>query len=235
MDRRHFMQLCATGCAIANAGRLAAQEAGPMRMKEYARAQLVDEIGTPIRASHLVADRAYIFHYPFAGTPCFLLNLGRPVQPADGLRTSDDRQYRWNGGVGRHRAVVAYSAICAHRMTYPTRDISFIGYRDQPTQHGKAPKVIHCCSEHSQFDPAAGARVVAGPAPQPLAAIALDYDRDSDGVFAVGTQGGELFDAFFAKYEFKLTLEHGGNARSAIAQSTVVRELTQYCKQQVKC
>jgi len=40
--------------------------------------------------------------------------------------------------------------------------------------------VIHCCSEHSQYDPAEGARVVAGPAPQPLAAILLDHDPASD-------------------------------------------------------
>ncbi len=235
MNRRQFIQLCATSCAIANANQAAAQPGGPLRTKEYARVQLVDESGTPIRASRLIVDRAYIFHYPFAGTPCFLLNLGRAVQAADGLRTVDQRTYRWTGGVGPKQSVVAYSAICAHRMTYPTRDISFIGYRDQPTPHSKTAKVIHCCSEHSQFDPAAGARVVAGPAPQPLAAIVLDYDGDRDAVFATGTLGSEMFEDFFAKYEFKLALEHHGKARSVIAKSTVVRELTQYCRQQVKC
>ena len=235
MNRRHFIQLCATSCAVAKVAELSAQPRSQAGIKRYERAQLVDATGAPIRPSKLVVDRAYIFHYPFAGTPCFLLNLGRPVRSADPLRTADDRAYQWEGGVGPTQSVVAYSAICAHRLTYPTREISFIGYREQATPHSKTAKVIHCCSEHSQFDPAAGARVLAGPAPQPLAAIALEYDRSADTVFAIGTLGGEMFDEFFAKFEFKLALEHQGQARSTVTRTCVVRELTQYCKQQVKC
>ncbi len=235
MDRRAFIQLCAVGCGTTQVEALAAQSSDGSRVKSYQRAQLVDESGTPIRVSRLVVDRTYIFHYPFNGTPCFLLDLGRSMRTSGELRTADDRGYRWAGGVGPQHSVVAYSAICAHRMTYPTREISFIGYRDQPSPHSKTAKVIHCCSEHSQYDPAAGGRVLAGPAPQPLAAIALDYDVATDSVFAIGTQGGELFDDFFARFEFKLALEHGGKARSVVSKSAVVRELTKYCKQQVKC
>jgi len=33
--------------------------------------------------------------------------------------------------VGANHSIVAYSAICAHRLTYPTREISFISYRDE--------------------------------------------------------------------------------------------------------
>jgi arsenite oxidase small subunit len=235
VNRRDFIQLCATTCAVTQVAELSAQPRPAAGIKRYDRAQLVDASGAPLRPSQLVVDRAYIFHYPFAGTPCFLLNLGRPVRGADNLRTADDRAYQWEGGVGPQQSVVAYSAICAHRLTYPTREISFIGYRDQPTPHSKTAKVIHCCSEHSQYDPAAGARVLAGPASQPLAAIALEHDRATDTVFALGTLGGEMFDEFFAKFEFKLALDHGGQARSRTARTTVVRELTQYCKQQVKC
>ena len=75
--------------------------------------------------------------------------------------------------------------------------------------------MIHCCSEHSQYDPAEGGRVLAGPAPQPLAAILLDYDAAADELYAVGTLGGEMFDEFFAKYEFRLALEHGGQREGA--------------------
>jgi hypothetical protein len=95
--------------------------------------------------------------------------------------------------------------------------------------------VIHCCSEHSQYDPAEGAKVVAGPAPQPLAAILLDHDPKSDSLSAVGTLGGELFNEFFSKYEFRLSLEHGGHPKTAIEGRSIVSELTEYCKQQVKC
>jgi hypothetical protein len=95
--------------------------------------------------------------------------------------------------------------------------------------------VIHCCSEHSQYDPAAGARVLAGPAPQPLAAILLEHNSDADELYAVGTLGGELFNEFFDKYAFRLQLEHGSSARSAVSGSCVVQELEHYCRQQVKC
>jgi arsenite oxidase small subunit len=95
--------------------------------------------------------------------------------------------------------------------------------------------VIHCCSEHSQYDPAEGAKVLAGPAPQPLAAILLDYDPESDGLSAVGTLGGELFNEFFSKYEFRLALDHGGHARTVVESRCTVSELAQYCRQQVKC
>ena len=48
-----------------------------------------------------------------------------------------------------------------------------------------------------------------GPAPQPLAAILLDYDSATDGLFALGTVGAEQFDRFFDKYDFKLGMEYG--------------------------
>ncbi len=95
--------------------------------------------------------------------------------------------------------------------------------------------MIHCCSEHSQYDPAQGARVVAGPAPQPLAAILLEFDAAKQELFAVGTLGGEMFNEFFEKYAFKLQLEHGDAARSSAGASVVVQELDNYCRQQVKC
>ncbi len=95
--------------------------------------------------------------------------------------------------------------------------------------------MIHCCSEHSQYDPADGGRVLAGPAPQPLAAILLDYDRGADELYAVGTVGGEMFADFFAKYEMRLALEHGDRAKSPVRDACVVKELEAYCRQQVKC
>ena len=98
------------------------------------------------------------------------------------------RPTRWNGGVGPAHSIVAFSAICAHKLAYPTREVSFIRFqRDRsPTSDGN---VIHCCADHSVYDPAAGARVCSGPAPQPLAAILLDYDAERDELSALGTVG----------------------------------------------
>jgi Rieske Fe-S protein len=231
MHRRDFMLSCAAS-ALAASLPAAAADASP---RFYSRARLVDPAGRPLRARALAANRNFIFHYPFAGTPCFLLNLGKPTKPFAQLKTANKQAYEWPGGVGADHSIVAYSAICAHRLTYPTREISFISYRDKKSAGSRFAQVIHCCSEHSQYDPAEGAKVLAGPAPQPLAAILLEYDQKNDGLSAVGTLGGELFNEFFSKYEFRLALDHGSDPKTTVEGRSIVSELTEYCRQQVKC
>jgi arsenite oxidase small subunit len=234
MERREFIKACALTCAMGTPEVLSAQDLKP---RFYSRVQLMNERGQPLRTADLVAGRNYIFHYPFEATPCFLLNLGKPTVRDVQLKTENGSMYFWPGGIGPQRSVVAFSAICAHRLSYPTPQISFISYRDKSTASATTrPNVIHCCSEHSEYDPASGARVVGGPAPQPLSAILLEHDAKSDGLQAVGTLGGEMFDAFFAKFEFKLALEHGaGTMRRQVSGRAVVKDLQQYCKQQVRC
>jgi arsenite oxidase small subunit len=229
MERRGFIQFCAASAAAIGASGVAADA----RAQLYGKAKLVDEKGKPLRAGAIPVQRNFIFHYPFAATPCFLLNLGKAVKPAQ-LKTVAGESYAWNGGVGAARSVVAYSAICAHRLSYPTKDISFISFRAEKSARNRIANVIHCCSEHSQYDPAEGARVVAGPAPQPLASILLEWDPATDEIHAVGTLGGEMFTEFFDKFGFKLQLEHGA-PRAAVTGNCVVQELDNYCKQQVKC
>ena len=229
MERRDFIKVCAASALVGPA------IAADSRPQMYARARLVDEKGAPLRAARIPAERTLVFHYPFAATPCFLLNLGRSAKASAVLKTVDNQTYEWKGGVGAQRSVVAYSAICAHKMTYPTKDISFISYRAEKSARNKFAGVIHCCSEHSQYDPAEGGKVLAGPAPQPLAAILLEWDSSKDEIFAVGTLGGEMFRDFFDKFEFKLALEHGGSPRQQVTGTCVVQALENYCKQQVKC
>jgi Rieske Fe-S protein len=235
MERRAFIKACAATCALGTPEALLAQQ--DLKPRFYARTQLLNDRGRPLRAAELVAERNYIFHYPFEATPCFLLKLARPTQRDVKLTTGAGSAYSWPGGVGPERTIVGFAAICAHQMTYPTQQISFISYRQKGgSASSSRPNVIHCCSEHSQYDPASGARVVAGPAPQPLAAILLEYDAKTDGLAAVGTLGGEMFDAFFAKFEFKLSLENaGGSPRRPVAERAVVKDLQDYCKQQVRC
>jgi Rieske Fe-S protein len=232
MERRDFMLGCAGAALAASVPALASGDAKPVL---YNRVRLVDDRGRPLKSKAIPAQRNLIFHYPYASTPCFLLNLGKPVKGAATLKTADQRSYEWRGGTGADGGIVAYSAICAHKLTYPTRDITFISYRGEVTPGNRHAQVIHCCSEHSQYDPAQGARVLAGPAPQPLAAILLDYDRNADELYAVGTLGGEMFNDFFAKFEFRLALEHGGKPRAPVEGTCVVNEMENFCRQQVKC
>ena len=171
MERRQFLRVCTIAAGAAPLGSLGAAWAGA-EPRLYGRSKLVDVHGAPIRLGELALKTNYVFNYPYAGTPCFLLNLGRPVAAADSVLRADGASYAWTGGVGPAHSVVSYSAICAHKLAYPTRDISFIRFQSErsPTSDGN---VIHCCADHSVYDPAAGARVVSGPAPQPLAAILL--------------------------------------------------------------
>jgi arsenite oxidase small subunit len=235
MERRQFLRVCTMVAGAAQLGSLGDAWASA-EPRLYGRSKLVDVHGAPIRLADLALKTNYVFNYPYAGTPCFLLNLGRPVAAADTVLRADGASYAWTGGVGPAHSVVSYSAICAHKLAYPTRDVSFIRYQKSRSATSSG-RVIHCCADHSVYDPTAGARVVAGPAPQPLASIALAYDAGRDEVAAIGTIGAEQFAPFFEKYAFKLELEYGGidRARKAIEATTVLRELTNYCRTTIEC
>ena len=244
MDRRDFMESCGASlaCASGPAGLTALSmlsAASPAlgadaKPRPYWRVVLANEFGDPLKASSLTAQTNYVFHYPFEATPAFLLDLGRAAPPI-ALSTKDKQGYAWPGGVGPQRSLVAFSAICAHQLVYPTREVSFISFRKFKAAKGLKDNLIHCCADHSQYDPARGAQVLSGPAPQPLCAVLLEHDRKTDELTAWGTLGGELFEAFFKKYEFKLDLEVGARAKQAVSGRAPVQELDKYCRNAIRC
>jgi arsenite oxidase small subunit len=234
MDRRSFLESCTAGAAGLSAAASFSAWAANAKPKDYAKALLVNERGDPMRASELRPQTNYVFHYPFEATPVFLLDLGRPVAP-HALSTQERNAYSWPGGVGRNRSIVAFSAICAHQLVYPTRDVSFISFRKTRAQRGVQDGLIHCCAEHSQYDPARGAEVLSGPARQPLCAVLLTHDAKADTLTAYATLGGELFEEFFRKYEMKLSLDVGPKAKNAVAGQSVVRELERFCRNPIQC
>jgi Rieske Fe-S protein len=202
--------------------------------RTYARTRLVDVNGRPLRAGALEPQTNYVFQYPVAATPCLLVRRRRPAAASVSLKREDGTTYAWQGGAGPERNLVAFSAICAHKLAYPAREVSFIRYQ-RNSSATSGGNVIHCCADHSVYDPAEGARVVSGPAPQPLAAIVLEHDPSDDGLYALGTVGYEQFDRFFDKYRVKLALEYGERARNAVSGTTIVRELTNYCRTTIQC
>jgi arsenite oxidase small subunit len=234
MDRRCFIESCTAAAACVSAGAVLPALAADARPRRYEPALLVDEVDQPVKASRLQPKANYIFHYPFEATPVFLLDLGKPAGPHT-LSTKDGAAYAWPGGVGRNRSVVAFSAICAHQLVYPTREVSFISFRKTRAQRGVRNELIHCCAEHSQYDPARGAQVLSGPASQPLCAVLLEHDTKADTLTAYGTLGGELFDEFFRKYEMKLSLDVGPSAKNTVAGRSVVRELEKFCRNPIQC
>lgn len=201
-------------------------------VQRHPRSLLVDAQGTPWRASQVRQGEAFLFNYPYAASPAFLFAFEREVKPVD-LVTEGKQRYAAPAGVGANRSIVAFSAICAHKLMYPTAAISFIGLRSGG--RGEPPHVIHCCGDNSRYDPLRGARVIAGPAPQPLAAVLLEWDAGSDHLHAVGTRGGEMFDAFFEKYTAKLELETGSGRRKPSGATAVVQPAASYSKQWRSC
>ena len=243
MKRRGFVKLCASAVAgiTASPEMLAGEN---QQYHRYGRVSLIDHhSGAAVDASSLEVGETYLFHYPYVSTPCFLINLGRPVAANGALKTRDGQPYRWQGGAGPGRSIVAFSAICAHKMSHPAPTVSFINYRhdevrfrnndDAVEQRGG---VIYCCSERSVYDPANGGRVLGGPAPQPLAAIELDYDAGADRIYATGTIGGEMFERYFASFHDRLVLQLGRlDIDRAITESTELMRLSEYTRNQISC
>lgn len=234
MDRRSFIESCTTGAACISAAAAFPALGADARPKAYPKAVLVDEQGQPLKAAKLKVHTNYVFHYPFEATPVFLLDLGKPAPP-HALSTKSRDAYAWPGGVGPRQSLVAFSAICAHHLVYPTREVSFISFRKTRAQRGVQDGLIHCCADHSQYDPARGAEVLSGPASQPLCAVLLAHDAKTDTLTAYATLGGELFDDFFRKYEMKLSLDVGPKARHAVQGQAQVRELEKFCRNPVQC
>jgi Rieske Fe-S protein len=229
--RRDLMRqaACVAGAWTA-AGVLPVVTAG--EVQRHPRSLLVDSRGSPWLASQLKQGEAFLFNYPYTVSPVFLIAFEREVKPVE-LATEDKQRYAAPAGVGPNKSVVAYSAICAHKLMYPTTALSFIGLRSGG--RGEPAHVIHCCGDNSRYDPLQGARVIAGPAPQPLAAVLLEWDAGSDQLHAVGTRGGEMFDAFFDKYAMKLELETGSSLRKPSGATVVVRPAASYSKQWRSC
>jgi len=233
VSRRGFVQWCGAAALAMNTAQ------AEQKLQRFARVRLIDRAGKAIKAEALEPEREYVFFYPYVSTPCFLLRLNQTVTPQR-LNTEAGESYQWQGGVGPDRDVVAFVAICSHKLTHPSKTVSFIGYRQQAVgflnpqnQVERRAAVIQCCSEHSIYDPAQGCRVLAGPAPQPLASVALDEQAGE--LFAKGVYGGLLYERFFERFGFRLDLEFDNRAREPIAEQARVMPIEEYAQQRIQC
>jgi len=243
MKRRGFVKMCASAVAgITASPELLAGD--HQQYHRYRRVALVDPTSSePVRAASLDVGETYLFHYPFVSTPCFLIDLGKPVTSRSNLKTDHGGRYRWQGGSGRGKSVVAFSAICAHKMSHPAPSVSFINYRhgavkfrNNQDEIEQRAGVIYCCSEKSVYDPALGGRVLGGPAPQPLAAIELEYDAEQDTFYANATIGGEMFERYFSNFHDRLVLQYGRfDIDQPMTDTTQLMRLSEYTQHAVSC
>jgi arsenite oxidase small subunit len=234
LNRRGFVKACgAAAMTAAVSGRLAPPA---FALEDAPRLKLVDKAGDPIKAGTLEVGANYIFLYPYVSTPCLLLRLGAPTRRDVTQTGRDEAAYTWPGGAGADGAVVAYSAICSHLLTYDSTARSFLTYNQGRSKLSGAQGAITCCAHASAFDPANGAKVVTGPATFPLAAVGLDYDPASDELTAVGLVGTAVIDKFFEAYRGDLNAEYGRGAyRALLEDTTTVLPIGEYSRQVVRC
>ncbi len=232
MDRRRFNSLC-TGLLAGAAGLHTQSFANASETSPpYPESKLFYPDNTPVTLDSLDSGKAYVFSYPYRTTPCFLVRLGASAPGGQS----------WPGGLDTDQSVVAFSAICSHKMSHPAKPISHISYRESPVTFYDASGtkqtrqgVISCCSERSVYDPANGGAVLSGPAPVPLAAIALHSDS-SGRLSAVGSIGPDQYEQFLEKFGFRLAMEYGiTDVRARAADKTEIVLATDFSHQQVLC
>jgi Rieske Fe-S protein len=237
MDRRNFLKVVAGATVIAVnpsliRGNLYAAEG--MLFNAYEKTQLVDAAGKPIKASALQKEVTYIFNYPYASTPCMLINLPKPTGKDIELTSEVGEKYVWKSGVGKERTIVAYVAICTHQMTHPTPNDSFITYvpTAKKTMAYEKSGIIVCSSHLSAFDAGAGAKVLGGAATQPLNAVVLEHAAD-DTLWAVGILGADKFQDYFKSFRPELKEFYGGpaEAKKLVSISAKTVKLTEFSKE----
>jgi Rieske Fe-S protein len=230
MDRRGFMKICAGSAAALAMGvpRVWAED-----FRDFSRTLLTDSNGTPLKATALGTEEAYIFHYPYKGVPCFLINLGKPAAASLTLSgdplSADKGSYTWPGGVGKTSNLVAYVAICTHQLSAPNKEISYLRYAASGSELAGAPGKIVCCAHGTIFEPSKGAEHVSGPATYPLVPVRLEYNPDNDSLAATAIAGHHLIDQYFKSYKRDLIKEYGpGVYRENVGANAVTQLLSEY-------
>jgi len=215
----------------------------------FPRTKLVWEDGSPVKASELEVNTIYIFAYPLVNTPNFLLNLGdengNPVEipPAEipltmnplGEESAIFREsggritigkipgiggvFKFPGGVGPHKSIVAYSAICQHFACYYPAMRFFppgVSPPNPPSEIAAKGGVIFCSCHGSTYDPYRGAIVTVSPASSPLPSVILEWDSGTDELYAVRVDGPTITGKF---------CNTCGKPEELVGDTTVVRKV----------
>ena len=213
-----------------------ARRVGGGRPRIYARTRLVDVHGRPLRLAQLVPETNYVFHYPYASTPCLLLKLRRPVTVPGGA------QARGRHAATRGRAAWAASATSS-RSPRSARTSSRI----------RRARCRSSAISASAPRPPARTSSIAAPTTActtPRKARAWCRDRRRSRLppscsNTIRRRTGCTRSARWApssstpsstSTSVRLALEYGeGRARTAVEGTSIVRELAKYCRTTIQC
>ena len=225
MQRRDFLKVVGAGAAVIIVKPSLIEQTlyardGSM-YKSYAKVQLVNSDGDPIKASAMEQEVNYVFNYPFTGTSCILVNLPKKTVDEITLQNEFGVEYIWKGGVGENNTIVAFSGICPHQLTHINKQESFITYRKKGEKH---EGTIVCDGHTTLYDPHRGCKVMKGKAQQPFASIVLEH-ADDDTLWAVGVLGPDKFHDYFKNFRREFKHQFGGKRRAkkkVTAKATVM-------------
>lgn len=230
MQRRDMIKVCGglTGAYLLDQ-QFGLQFFSPKAYGAQSRVPILGADNKPLLASKLKENISHVFFYPFHGTPAYLLNLGKAIK-GKALATSDGTPYNWGGGVGSKQSIVAFTAVCPHYHSYPSRTKSVINFNPHS-------QVIRCCAHKSEFDVAnGGVASQSSPTKAPLASIVLEWDQSTDQIFAVGMIGEESFKPFFKRFKRDLRKQYGSSRKAKTpVDSTVALPISSFTGSQTNC
>ncbi len=199
----------------------------PVRI-EYKRVLLTDEKKEPLKSSDIKKNENYIFFYPYHNIPVLLLNLNKTIEPMKVEKSEGVESYLHSGGVGKNKSIMAYVAVCTHEFVRPNPNESLVKYYP----HGETSfiyggdNVICCCAHGSAFDPSNAGNVLQTPAENPLTTVELEWDSQTDSLYAKALIGWNP--------PFKEIFKEDGEGKIVI-ETTVVKRLSEYSKKIIKC
>jgi len=158
-------------------------------LSSYPRVQLLDVDGSPLTTAKVESEYnaetsdLYLFNYPLKNEPNFLLNLYPATGSPNGTNGAEDVV----GGVGTHKSIVAFSAICQH-LGCPAPAIAYYPPGTCPNTPGGKSFYLHCSCHGSTYDATNAASNLTGPAVLPLPQVTLETDSNGN-LFATKVTG----------------------------------------------
>ncbi len=205
MERRRFLSELRGARRRAAGARRAAGRVGRRAPQRSTRAH-ASSTSTASRSgrAQLAAETNYVFHYPYAGDAVL------PAEAcAHAVTRRGDAAARGRHDLrvaGRRRAASAASSRSrrsARTSSRTRRATSRSSATSASRRRRRTRSVIHCCADHSVYDPADGARVLSRAGAAAARGDPARVRRGDGRAPAIGTVGAEQFDAFFRQVRFQ--------------------------------
>ena len=196
--------------------------------REYKRVLLTNESKEPFRASDIKKNENYIFFYPYHNIPVLLLNLNKTIEPMMVEQSEGVESYLHPGGIGKNKSIVAFLAVCTHEFVRPNPNESLVKYYppgETSFIYG-SDNVICCCAHGSTFDPSNAGNVLQFPAEYPLTTVELEWDSQTDFLYAKALIGWNP--------PFREIFKEDGEGK-IVTENTTVKKLSDYSKKVIKC